>query len=106
MAQRVRAILLASATAATFFGRRASKLISQGEARPGLANRMTAVAPSTGNRVQVVPLTSNDRGRTGNLPATRLVTARSGEQIRRRRWAPSDAAGRPWPLRRGRASLR
>ena len=46
MAQSVRAILLASATAASFFGRRASRLISQGEARPAVAKRMTAVAPS------------------------------------------------------------
>ena len=37
MAHSTRAILLASATAASFFGRRASKLINQGEARPALA---------------------------------------------------------------------
>src|SRR5258708_5879711 len=49
MAQRVRAILLASATAASFFGLRASKLTSHGEALPGLAKRITAVAPSTNN---------------------------------------------------------
>ena len=47
MAQSVRAILLASAIAASFFGLRASRLSNQGDARPGLAKRITAVAPST-----------------------------------------------------------
>src|SRR5215813_11122362 len=47
MAQSVRAILLASAIAASFFGLRASRLSNQGDAWPGLAKRITAVAPST-----------------------------------------------------------
>ena len=46
MAQMTRAILLASATAASFFGLRASNPKSHGEARPLLARWMTAVAPS------------------------------------------------------------
>src|SRR6516225_5513904 len=50
MAQMMRAILLASASAATFFALRASNPISHGEARPGLACCMTAVAPSTSSR--------------------------------------------------------
>src|SRR6266568_5557652 len=50
MAHRTRAILLASATAASFRGRRASNWMSQGEARPGLANWITVVAPSTKRR--------------------------------------------------------
>src|SRR5437868_4468325 len=41
-----RAILLASATAASFFGLRASNPKSHGETRPLLARWMTAVAPS------------------------------------------------------------
>ena len=47
MAQSVRAILLASAIAASFFGLRASRLSNQGDAWPGLAKRITAVAPRT-----------------------------------------------------------
>src|SRR5579863_2659005 len=47
MAHRMRAILLASATAASLFGLRASKLSNQGEAWPALAKRIRAVAPST-----------------------------------------------------------
>src|SRR6202048_4357588 len=50
MAQMTRAILLASATAASFFGLRASNPKSHGEARPLLARWMTAVAPSTSSR--------------------------------------------------------
>jgi hypothetical protein len=50
MAQMMRAILLASATAASFFDLRASNSNSHGEARPVLACRMTAVAPSTSSR--------------------------------------------------------
>jgi len=42
--------LLASATAATFFGLRASKAKSHGAVRPGLAARITAVAPITSSR--------------------------------------------------------
>src|SRR5882724_5072546 len=45
-----RAILLASATAASFFGLRASNPKSHGETRPLLARWMTAVAPSTSSR--------------------------------------------------------
>src|SRR6516225_4202873 len=47
MAQSVRAILLASAIAASFLGLRASRLSNQSDAWPGLAKRITAVAPST-----------------------------------------------------------
>lgn len=45
----IRATLLASATAASFFGLRASNPSSQAEldGRPGLATRITAVAPTT-----------------------------------------------------------
>src|SRR5260370_3576445 len=50
MAQMMRAILLASARAASFLGRRASKWSSQGEAGPGRAQRITAVAPRTKRR--------------------------------------------------------
>jgi hypothetical protein len=50
MAQTMRAILLASATAATFFDFRVSNPNSHGEVRPGLAARITAVAPITSNR--------------------------------------------------------
>src|ERR1700730_15234537 len=50
MAQMTRAILLASATAVSFFGLRASNPKSHGEARPLLARWMTAVAPSTSSR--------------------------------------------------------
>src|SRR6266849_6221986 len=50
MAHTVRAILLASAIAASFLGLRASKLSSQGEVRPGLAKRICAMAPSTSRR--------------------------------------------------------
>src|SRR5271168_2896015 len=60
MAQMIRAILLASATAASFFGLRASNSRSHAEARPvgpwpagltrGLAAPITAVAPSTSSR--------------------------------------------------------
>ena len=50
MAQMMRAILLASATAASFFGLRASNPKSHGAARPRLACWITAVAPSTSNR--------------------------------------------------------
>src|SRR5437899_12408427 len=46
------AILLASATAATFFGLRASNPMSHGAVRPGLAARITAVAPITSRRRQ------------------------------------------------------
>ena len=53
MAQMMRAILLASATAASFFGWRASNPSSQGAVRPGLACWMTAVAPSTSSRRRV-----------------------------------------------------
>jgi hypothetical protein len=52
MAQIIRAILLASATATTFFGRRASIASSQGVAsrRPGLpAAVITDMAPFTSN---------------------------------------------------------
>src|SRR5216684_8168220 len=49
----MRAILLASATAASFFGLRANNWRSHGEARPGLAVRITAVAPSTRRRRRV-----------------------------------------------------
>src|SRR5713101_5379319 len=42
--------LLASATAASFFGLRANNPRSHAEARPGLACWMTAVAPSTSSR--------------------------------------------------------
>src|SRR6266851_3335665 len=42
--------LLASATAASFFGLRASNPRSHAEARPALACRITAVAPSTSSR--------------------------------------------------------
>src|SRR5882724_9931794 len=49
MAQATRAILLAKATAATLRGRRSSNFTSQAEAvlLPGLAWRITAVAPTT-----------------------------------------------------------
>jgi hypothetical protein len=49
IAQRIRAILLASATAATLRGRRSSNCNSQADADglPGLAPRITAIAPST-----------------------------------------------------------
>jgi hypothetical protein len=50
MAQTMRAILLASATAASFLGLRASNPRSHGEACPRLACWMTAVAPSTSSR--------------------------------------------------------
>src|SRR5438477_7048567 len=56
MAQMMRAILFASATAATFFGLRASNFESHGTAWPFLPRRpfsacwITAVAPSTSNR--------------------------------------------------------
>src|SRR5215471_11244945 len=50
MTQMMRAILLASATAASFFDLRASNASSHGEVRPGLAARITAVAPMTSNR--------------------------------------------------------
>src|SRR5271155_2280154 len=60
MAQMMRAVLLASATAASFFGLRASNPNSHDEARPvglwpaglprGLACWITAVAPNTSNR--------------------------------------------------------
>src|SRR6202162_1345021 len=49
MAQTIRAILLASAIAATFVGRRANKAVSQGRCLVPwiLAYRMTASAPAT-----------------------------------------------------------
>src|SRR5262249_5759258 len=48
MAQAIRAILLASATAATFAGRRAITRVSQGRVVPYCrAYRMTAIAPAT-----------------------------------------------------------
>ena len=47
MARMMRAILLASLTAASFFDLRASNASSHGEVRPGLAARITAVAPMT-----------------------------------------------------------
>src|SRR5437016_14679716 len=50
MAQTMRPILLASATAASFLGLRASNPTSHGEACPRLACWMTAVAPSTSSR--------------------------------------------------------
>jgi len=50
MARMIRAILLASATAASFFDLRASKASSHSEVRPGLAARITAVAPITSKR--------------------------------------------------------
>ena len=50
MARTMRAILLASATAATFFGLRACNPMSHGAVRPGLAARITAVAPITSRR--------------------------------------------------------
>ena len=46
----MRAILLASATAASFFELRASNASSHGEVRSGLAARITAVAPMTSKR--------------------------------------------------------
>src|SRR5215472_16103946 len=50
MAQTMRATLLATATAVSFLDLRASKASSHGAARPGLAARITAVAPITSNR--------------------------------------------------------
>ena len=51
MAQIIRAILLARATAATFLGRRSSNCNSHALADllPGLAYRITAIAPTTSN---------------------------------------------------------
>jgi len=51
MAQMIRAILLARATAASLRGLRSSNCSSQGEADlpPGLANRMTDIAPTISN---------------------------------------------------------
>src|SRR5271167_2679283 len=51
MAHTVRAILLARATAASLRGRRSSNFSSHGEAvlLPGLAKRITAMAPTTSN---------------------------------------------------------
>src|SRR5271170_17457 len=51
MAQIIRAILLARATAASLRGLRSSNFKSHGEADllPGLANRMTDIAPTTSN---------------------------------------------------------
>jgi hypothetical protein len=54
----MRAILLARATAASLHGLRSSKASSQGEAvlLPGLAYRITAVAPSTRCRLDPYPI--------------------------------------------------
>src|SRR5215471_136893 len=71
MAHSVRAILLARAIAASFFGLRASRLSNQGDARPGLAKRISITILSD-DRPLHRPIGSWDNGGCGRMNRARF----------------------------------
>jgi hypothetical protein len=105
MAQAIRAILLASATAATLIGRRSMRRASQGRFVPcWRAYRMTAMAPATSSQRKCrLPCNCRDRlhvwllrivgASTGDRSSESvLLASAAGRRERERRHAQSQAA--------------